>query len=404
MDQANGHSKEPTGRRVSRVVVALCFVPVALVLGVSRAAAQAAEDDPYDPPVLRRPMHFNGAVGSYSVTMTAEPAAVQVGDPLTLVVRVHGTAPSSDHQPQRPNLRRFPKFDQFRIEDARDHDRYLPGAKGFAGVRGPVGGLFALSPLGPLSVLPALYLKPDEPTWEFHYRLRPREATVKGIPSWPFVYYRPGAVNPSVGSYQTTYVPKVPVQVTPRAQVQATDVQGTEEPRAPARLYRIVEGPAVLRSDGAWTSPGPWTITLFALAALLMPPLLTLAWYAAWRHRYPDAARLARLRRSQAAERALKALRTSGADGTGRAAAAVSGYLRERLDLRSAEPTPAEVGQHLERSGISPPLAEKAIAFFHTCDAARFAPPSAAAQDDLATAATKLILALEVELWLSRAS
>jgi hypothetical protein len=53
------------------------------------------------------------------------------------------------------------------------------------------------------------------------------------------------------------------------------------------------------------------------------------------------------------------------------------------------------------QAGISNPLAEKVVAFFHTCDAARFAPVSADSQQDLTTAAAKLILALEDELCLS---
>jgi hypothetical protein len=379
------------------------WVLLSLFLSLLPAAAQNDGDveDPYDPPVVRRPMHFNGAVGSYGVTMAVHPVAVQVGDPLLLVVRIRGNAPSPEHFPQRPNLRRFPKFDQFRIEDVKERDRHLPGEQGFARYRGQVGGLFAVSSLGSLSVLPSLYLEPDEPTWEFFYRLRPRDASVKEVASWPFVYYRPGAVRPNSGSYQTTYVPKVPLRVIPRAQVQPTDVQGAPEPQPPARLYLLAEGPAVLQHDDVLIWSGPWRLAFMILVGLAAPPLLCLAWYVVWRRTYPDAARLVRLRRSRAAEHSLGVLRSGGPDG---AAGVLSHYLRERLDLPAAEPTPAEVAGHLERSGVSAPLAGQVVAFFRTCDAVRFAPIASQSHDDLSAAATKLILALEAELWLSQAS
>jgi hypothetical protein len=390
------------------LLVSVLLIPFSYLVCASPAVAQTDEDDPYDPPVVGRPRYFNGAVGSYKVTMAADPAAVQTGDPLLLLVRIHGTAPSPDHVPQRPDLRRFPHFDQFKIEDVKERDRYLPGAKGFFQFRGQVGAVFAFSSWGPLAVMPALYLEPDEPAWEFYYRLRPHETSVKEVPSWPFVYYRPGTLNPSMGNFQTTYVRKVPLRVTPRAQVQPSDVQGAVESRVPDRVLQLVEGPAVLQRDDVLTLPGPWTLVLWALAALLAPPLVCLAVYRVWRHYYPDAARLARLRRSRAADHALMALRTAGksgaGDGTGRTAGVLSHYLRERLDLPAAEPTPVEVAHHLERSGVSAALAEKIVAFFHTCDISRFAPVAAAGSDDLPAAATQLILALEAELWLSQAS
>jgi hypothetical protein len=407
MDREKG-KKERTYKFAYLLLISFFLFAFSYLVCASPAAAQTdVDEDPYDPPVVGRPVYFNGAVGSYTAAMAIDPAVVQAGDPLLLLVRVRGTAPSPAHVPRRPDLRRFPRFDQFKIEDAQERDRYLPGAKGFFQFRGPVGAAFAFSPWEPLTVLPALYFEPDGPAWEFYYRLRPRETSVKEVPSWPFVYYRPGTLTPNMGSFQTTYVPKVPLRVTPRAQVQPSDVQGAVEPRAPARLFQLLEGPAVLHQEDVLTWPGPWTLALVTLAGLLAPPLACLVVYRVWRHFDPDAARVARLRRSRAADRALKALRAAGkgetGEGTGRAAGVLSHYLRERLDLPPAEPTPAEVAHHLERSGVSAALAEKVVAFFHACDKARYA-PRAAVVDDLPAAATQLILALEAELWLSPAS
>ena len=81
-----------------------------------------------------------------------------------------------------------------------------------------------------------------------------------------------------------------------------------------------------------------------------------------------------------------------------RAAAAVGGYLRQRLELSASEPTPAEAETHLRRLGISEKLALQTADCLKTCAALRFAreaPPAG----NLAAVAAQLILALEAETW-----
>jgi hypothetical protein len=141
----------------------------------------------------------------------------------------------------------------------------------------------------------------------------------------------------------------------------------------------------------------------------LLPPILAVIGYRVWRRLNPDAARLARLRRSRAAERALKALRAAPLDGQARQASeVVAQYLRERLDLRAADPTPVEVAAHLKRTSISPVLAGTVVDFFRACEVVQYAPVatsvSGAANGDQGDAARELILALEAELWLASAS
>ena len=139
----------------------------------------------------------------------------------------------------------------------------------------------------------------------------------------------------------------------------------------------------------------PEALLAIGIVGFCVPPLACLAWCIVWRRMHPDAARAARWRRSHAAQIALAELRRPGDDAAYEAATAVSRYLQKRYDLPSAEPTPAEVGFHLSRVGCQTQLAERAVAFFRACDAARYAhvPPA----ESPTLAARQLVLALEAE-------
>ncbi len=375
-----------------------------LTLGSARVAGQETSPDPYEPPAANQPEYFNGAVGLYTVQMFADRTQVTVGQPIRLLIRITGHAPSADHLPERPNLRRLPKFEPraglFQIEYLKEQDRkpLLPGARAVA--------ILGAAPGGPLPVLVAVA---DRPTWEFAYRLRPLKTYVKEIPSWPFIFYRPPVHGRGMGSYQTVYVPRITLEVTPQARVTAREVQGGTADRRPEQLYQIVEGSAVLRRDDLLEWPEPGALAAILAVCLLIPPILAVIAYRVWRAWNPDAARLARLRRSRAAERALKALRQPPAEEPARhATGIVAAYLRERLDLPPADPTPAEVAAHLEHTRISPELVRRIVGFFETCEKACYAPigPPGSRSDgwEPSEAARDLILALEAELWLSSAS
>ncbi|HYT87250.1 MAG TPA: hypothetical protein VEL76_00890, partial [Gemmataceae bacterium] len=120
---------------------------------------------------------------------------------------------------------------------------------------------------------------------------------------------------------------------------------------------------------------------------------------------YPDARGLKRRRRSRAATQALQALHALGSeDRGGRTGAIVAEYLHRRLDLSVHEPTPAEVGAHLQRAGLSAVVANRVTAFFHACDAARFAPDPANRPAALPAEAEQVVSALEAELCSPRSS
>ena len=138
------------------------------------------------------------------------------------------------------------------------------------------------------------------------------------------------------------------------------------------------------------------------MVVLLLFTLLACgAWYLTWRRLYPDAGRLVQQRRSRAAEMALKALdrlpRGAADLRAAHIAATVTAYLQQRLDLLTAEPTPAEAASHLRTTGCPDALAQEAESFFRTCDAVRFFPEAKAI--DLPASARQLILDLEAHTW-----
>jgi len=316
-----------------------------------------------EPPLAGRQEPFWGAVGTgkFKVATTVQPTQVQVGVPLTLSVRITALGPWQ-RPPQRYDLRQEPEWARDFLMD-NGPDRFFP----------------------------------DRQTWEFDYILRPRSEAVQRVPPLRFVYFRPGLV-PAARGYMTTQAPAIPLTVQPRPEVKPADVQGpTGSTAYPERFYHLVEGPAVLESQ----DPVPLFHPRVWVLLFLTPPLVGAGWYLVWRARYPDAARLARQRRSRAAREALMAL--YAARNRGRilpattAEAILTTYLRRRLDLTAVEPTAAEVAGLLERAGCPVALADRTAEFFRTCAAARFAPNFSPNGADPGAAAEQLILALEAE-------
>jgi hypothetical protein len=206
---------------------------------------------------------------------------------------------------------------------------------------------------------------PDAKEVRFSYQLRPRSRSVDRVPTLDFKWY-----NPAGGEGK-----KFPTARAEFAEITVTEPPPKPEPPAipldePERLFAITTGPVVLAP--APFAPGSWTWLVFALA----PPLLAGLWYVAWRLVFPDAARLAHLRRSWAARRAVDAIRKAGrtADPPAAMAVAVLGYLRARFPLPPGTATPPEVGAAMAELGAPAEDCAAVASFLRECDAARFAP------------------------------
>jgi hypothetical protein len=312
-----------------------------------------------DLPVQGRPTFapFSHAIGQFKVDTRATPTTLQAEDPLILTIRIGAVGPV-DQAPERPDLRELPEFDEwFFIEDRTDQDRA------------------------------------DDSSWEFVYQLKPRTTAVTSIPAFPLIYYQPRTLPASKG-YMTRWSPAIALEVKPREDSASDLDNGSLVPAdVPATVYQFVEDPRVLRRDDSIHVPVAWISLL-----LIMPPVLCLGWYLTWRRLYPDAARLARQRRSKAAQRALNQLQRGFRTPiqAQQVTEIIAQYLRQRLDLPAGEPTPPEIAAHLQKLHFGPTLVDKATAFFKQADAARFL-PAADTPTALVESGKDLILSLETE-------
>lgn len=328
-----------------------------LLACVAPLRVEAEESRPPDEiPVVGRPVDlpFSGASGWFEVHARAEPTTLQAETLLVFTVSVRAVRPAR-LPPQRLDLRELPDFaERFYIEDPAEE-----------------------------------FTRPDDNTWEFAYRLKPRRTDVAAIPSLPFVYFNPYLLTARKG-FQVLYTDPIPLRVLPHETVQVPI-------QAPESAFVLATEAEVLERQTPWTPP---TIGMCGIL-LLAPPLGCLAWYLLWRRLYPDAARRASQRRSRAARRALQALnaarRLDAPEQAARTTAIVADYLQQRLDMTIAEPTPREVALLFAQHGCSSALTEQAVRFFEACDRARFLPVSEAASFPLTDAALQFILAVEEE-------
>jgi hypothetical protein len=332
------------------------------IFGFVPHADGSEEGESDDIPVVGRPVDlpFSEASGWFEVQARAEPTTVEAETPLTFTLSVRAVRPTR-RPPQRLDLRQLPEFaEQFYIEDPSDEAA-----------------------------------RPDDRTWEFAYRLKPRRTEVRAIPSLPFVYFNPYLLTASKG-FQVLYTDPITLHVLPHEKVQVPI-------KAPEGAFVLATGPAVLERQSPWTPPQLGSI----LALLTAPPLGCIAWYLLWRRLYPDAARVATQQRSGAARRAVQALHSlRRLDPHARAArttAIMAGYLQQRLDLTIAEPTPDEIALLFAQHDFSADLTERATRLFDLCDRARFLPAesgngvSGEPTVQLHDSAIQLILAVEEE-------
>ena len=303
-----------------------------------------------DIPTVGQPTaNFYGAQGS-PVRVEWQLNRTTVPEDEDIVATLVVTGATNPRQITRPDLRKLDAFEsRFIIPDTRDQ---TPAA--------------------------------DAKEVRFTYHLRPRNRSVDKVPTLAFHYYNPAAAKEK--QFPLTTAKEVRITVTePRPRPAPPPIPLGE----PESLLAFKPQPVSLTYptfSEAWS----W----FAIG--LIGPLASIAWYVVWRRVYPDAARLARMRRTRAARRATDAIRRSSrtSDPAGAIAAAVLGYLRARFPLSPAAATPSEIGAALTELGMPSSEADAVAGFFRACDAARFAPPGEASTS-LAIAAEALVTRLE---------
>ncbi len=274
-----------------------------------------------------RPADFTGLVGDYTLSASAEPLSVSVGDPITLRLIADGPDPTS--RVEAPDLSRYPAFDGFRLssEGWRVDSGDLPGPRAFSTT------------------------------------LRVADAAVTEIPAIEIPYF-----DPSDERYKRARSEPIPLNVRATREVTAADALGGSFAISarPATSLDSAGPGFVANATGAWVladeGGGLFDTVRSPLVAtvLVAPPLAffgALAVRALGRRSDAHGARVARARREAAA-----AIRKGPAEGP-IIAAALRRYAGAVLNINPDAVTPFD---------CAPAGLARVGAVLSDCDAGRF--------------------------------
>jgi hypothetical protein len=308
-------------------------------------------------PTNNVPPGFSGSIGSFTMTLSASPTNVGVGDPITLRVRIEGRGTLDSIA--------LPSLD-----DWREFKAYPPTSK--------------VESDDPLGITGAKI---------FELAVAPQNAEVKALPPLSFSYF-----DPELRSFRT--LTHSPVQLVVRASAlppqQPTVLAGAGDvsPTATRDIVHIKLRPGALGVISPPLIQRPWFIGLQAV------PML--AWMAAfiWRRRQDELANNPRLRRQLAVQQTVR----TGLQELAQLAAAnraeeffstVFRLLQEQIGERLDQPASAiteEAVESLSGLGADAGTAGALHEIFQQCNEARYAPQST--PQELAAFAAKVETAL----------
>ena len=291
-------------------------------------------------PAEGAPANFNGAVGDYTMNVTAGPTTVAVGDPITVRVQISGhgalDALTLPDQPAWRDFKAYPPTSKVATSDQ-------------LGLQG---------------------------TKTFEQIVTPQNTDVHELPAFSFSFFDPGAKT-----YRTLTQPPVKLAVhsggtTPAPMIAATKTANSPNP-PPQDLLPIKE------QFGAPVPPGPLLLTRPVFLAAQSLPVL--AWLAAfvWRKRTDSLANNPRLRRQRRVaglvQSGLNDLRQLAAENNSTEFFAtlfrlLQEQLGERLDCPSSSITEAVIDERLVLLGTPEPILARLRELFQLCNQARYAP------------------------------
>jgi hypothetical protein len=287
-----------------------------------------------------RPQDFSGLVGSFSLAAEAEPAEVNVGDPITLTLLVTGSEfmenvgfPSLGEQPGMA--------DNFKV----------PAEMGPGEINGRVK--------------------------VFTQTIRAKHETVTEIPPVNLSFF-----NPDTGRYESATTKAIPLKVHTTKIVTARDAEGISGPPAQHELASVNRGIAhnyvgedIL--ENREVEIGAWFASLPGLALVLLPPglyLLVLVPVFLRRRRLQDTNILQARRAFAEFSREVGRLRKK--PGQGETTQTVSSlveairiYLSRRLSLPPGTLVYGEVAPHLQKHGVADDLLAELRILLQRCEA-----------------------------------
>ncbi len=290
-------------------------------------------------PAENKPANFNGAIGNYTLTVSAGPTNLAVGDPITVHVQIAGRG----------------ALDALTLPDQpawRDFKAYPPTSK--------------VEPSDNLGL---------QGTKTFEQIVTPQNTDVHELPAFSFSFF-----DPAAGSYRTLSEPPVTLVVHSAGAASAPMMAAvkTANPQAPPPdLLPIKE------QLGKLTQTGPPLLTQPVFLAAQSVPVL--AWLAAliWRKRTDNLANNPRLRRQRHVARLVRdglndlrrlATENKSDDFFATLFRLLQEQLGERLDCPASSITEAVIDERLARSGTPEATLAGLRELFQLCNQARYAP------------------------------
>ena len=292
-------------------------------------------------PAEGRPADFNGAIGHFTMTATAGPTNVAVGDPITLHIQISGRGALDSltlpDQPAWENFKVYPPTSHVETSDPLG----LEGSKTFEEI------------------------------------VSPENTDVRQLPQFSVSFF-----DPDDGNYHTLIQPSVQLAVRSAGMasvpaIAAAKTAGAQNPSSPQDILPIKENLGTLVPA---TSP---LVTRPPFLALQSLPLLALLAAFVWRKRVDNLANNPRLRR----QRAVAQLIASGMDDLRKYAEQdqpdeffatlfrlLQEQLGERLDCPASSITEAVIEERLAPAGAPEPVLNGLRELFQMCNQARYAP------------------------------
>ena len=292
-------------------------------------------------PAENAPANFNGAIGDYTMTVTAGPTNVAVGDPITVRVQISGhgalDALTLPDQPAWHDFKIYPPTQNIKTTDQ----------------------------LG------------TEGTKTFEQIVTPQNTDVHELPAFSFSFF-----NPDTKTYRTLRQAPVQLAVRSGGATPAPVIAATKTPNPQAPLPQLDILP-IKEQPGSLTPAGPPLLTRPVFLAMQSVPVL--AWLAAfvWRKRTDSLANNPRLRR----QRRVAQLVREGLNDLHRLAAEnnpaeffatlfrlLQEQLGERLDCPASSITEAVIDERLAPLGAPETTLAGLRELFQLCNQARYAP------------------------------
>lgn len=308
-------------------------------------------------PTEGRPAFFRGAVEPYSLSVTAKPTEVRVGDPITLTMTLCGQGRLD--LLQAPALAEVPEL----TADFQVPDEVLAGS-----VQGN--------------------------SKVFTQSIRAKSESVTEIPPIPFAYF-----DTKAEKFVVVQSKPIPLKVEAAQRMAVSEVvEARPGLVAPTHLTELsggivanYYGSTELLADQSF-APGAASVVV-----AVAPPLLFGVLWAGRRRKERLRTDRSYARRRTARRNASRAL-ASARDGAGAAdavAGALVGYVADRCNLPTAGLTRADAIEAMLHRGVRPDVADRVDALLRCCDDARYAGRGVEAGDSLVTRAEECIRELE---------